>query len=341
MWQHLAGVVNATWLDGCLSSNTQSGEGIVHRIRDEQYGIPPGRRKKGEPAEEQLLDPGVSDKRLLIAEEEFSHSLKMEKRSGNTLTELLRVAWDSPRLLKTSNKNSPLKATDPHVSLIGHTTRDELLATLNMVDLNNGMANRVLWCAAKRTGDMPDAEPIFWREQTEILDRLKGVLQQRFANTDDPAFIARSQDAKNYWDTLYCKLNAEKQNGTLDAVLARDTSHILKLSLILAITDQAMKIERRHIEAALAIVDFCQASARWIFGKATNNKLANTILWELRRHAPAGLSREKINTDVCYSNTPKSQLDRAFSALVQNNLAKMIVKEGEKGRRVEMWFSKA
>lgn len=130
MWEHLAQMVNPDWFEGCLSGQMQTGEGIVHRIRDERYGIPLGKKKKGEPVEEVLLDAGVSDKRLLIVEEEFSHSLKMAQRNGNTLSETVRRAWDSPHSLRTDNKNSPLKASDPHVSLIGHSTRDELLTTL-------------------------------------------------------------------------------------------------------------------------------------------------------------------------------------------------------------------
>jgi hypothetical protein len=337
MWEQLAQLVNRDWFEGCLSGQTQTGEGIVHRVRDERYGVAPGKKKKGEPLEEVLLDAGISDKRLLILEEEFSHALKMAQRSGNTLSETLRKAWDSPRSLRTDNKNSPLKANDPHVSLIGHTTRDELLGTLKMVDLNNGMANRVLWCAARRTGDMPNAEFLDWKHQPAIIEQLKEIFSQRFPNTAEPDFFSRTNEAKNYWDQLYRKLNAEKQSSTIDAVLARDTSHILKIALIFAITDKALNIETGHLKAALAVIDFCRDSARWIFGQATGNKLANNILLALRR-SPAGLTRTNIHEDVCYRTTPKSQLDAALAELAKNKLAKMSLEDAKKGPRVERWF---
>jgi hypothetical protein len=338
MWEHLIATVNPDWLDGCLARQTQTGEGIVHRVRDERYGVPPGRKRRDEPAQEVLLDEGVSDKRLLILEEEFSHVLKMAQRSGNTLSEILRVAWDSPSSLRTSNKNSPLKASDPHVSLIGHTTKAEILESLKEVDLNNGMANRVLWCAAQRTGDMPDAEPIFWHEHPDIMERLRQIFRQHRPNTDEPVFFRRSPEAKNYWDALYRRLNAIKQSSTLDAILARDTSHILKVALIFAISDQANEIERQHLEAALAVVDFCCNSARWIFGRATGNKLANNILLALRR-SPGGLTRTEIQKDVCYGSTPKSQLDTALAELAKNKLAKVRLENAAKGPRVERWFA--
>jgi hypothetical protein len=338
MWEQLGEHVNPDWCRGCFASSTQTGEGIVHRVRDERYGVPPGKKKKHEPSEEVLLDQGVSDKRLLILEEEFSHALKMAQRSGNTLSETLRRAWDSPHFLRNDNKNSPLTASDPHVSMIGHTTRAELLKTLNRVDLNNGMANRVLWCASRKTGDMPNVERLDWEQHPDLIGQLKQVLKQRLANTDDPAFFSRTPDAKKFWDTLYRKLNAEKQNGTIDNVLARDTSHILKVALTFAVCDEADQIDVCHLKAALAVVDYCRDGARWIFGKATGNKLANNILAALRRER-RGMTRTQIIKDVCYGNTPKSQLDTALTELVQNKLAHLNLKKNEKGQPIERWFS--
>jgi hypothetical protein len=338
MWEHLVVSANPDWLDGCLCTQIQTGEGVVYQIRDERRGVPPGKRRKNEPAQEVVIDQGVSDKRLLIVEEEFSHTLKMAQRSGNTLSETIRLAWDSPRLLKTSNKNSPLKASDPHISLIGHTTRGELLSTLKTVELSNGMANRVLWCAARRTGDMPNVEFLNWRHFPDLVDRLKEIFSQRFANTDDPTFFAKTPEAKSHWDQLYRKLNSEKRDSTLDSIVARDTSHILKLALIFAVADQIEKIEIQHLEAASAVVDFCQASACWIFGQATANKLANNILWALRR-SPAGLTRSEIQKNVCFGKTPKTQLDRALSELIKNRLAKMTLDDAKAGPRTERWFA--
>jgi hypothetical protein len=260
----------------------------------------------------------------------------MAQRSGNTLSETLRQAWDSRRSLSTGNKNSPLKASDPHVSLIGHTTPDELLDTLKIVNLSNGLANRVLWCAARRTGDMPNAEELDWKAHQDIFDRLKRIFQQRHANTDTPKHFPRVQDAKEYWDSLYRRLNAQKHNSVMDNVLGRDTSHILKVALIFAITDEVQDIRPQHLKAALAVVDFCQNSARWIFGQATGNKLANNILWQLRRN-PSGLTRDQIYSEVCYRNTPKTQIERALAILAQNSLASMSLERDQQNNCSERW----
>jgi hypothetical protein len=120
-------------------------------------------------------------------------------------------------------------------------------------------------------------------------------------------------------------------------VLARDTSHILKLALIYAVCDRVDNIRTQHLQAALAVVDFCQVSARWVFGQATGNKLANLILWQLRR-SPAGLTATEVYQDVCHRNTSKTQLEKAFSDLLRNKLVQMVPERSKKGQVVERWF---
>jgi hypothetical protein len=185
---------------------------------------------------------------------------------------------------------------------------------------------------------MPNAEFLDWKNHPAIIEQLKRIFGQRLPNIDEPAFFSRSPEARNYWDTLYRKLNAEKQNSTIDAVLARDTSHILKIALIFAITDEASNIEPVNFKAALAVIDFCRDSARWIFGQATGNRLANNILLALRR-APAGLTRTEIQNDVCYRRTPKTQLDGALAELAKNKLARLTLEDTKRGPRIEHWFA--
>jgi hypothetical protein len=110
----------------------------------------------------------------------------MGRRKGNTQTEIYRKGWESPRKLRTSNKNSPLVVTDPHLSLIGHTNKAELLQNLNDIEISNGFANRILWCASKRLELKPDAEYLDWRNHPGLVDELKTVFKQRFANTEEP-----------------------------------------------------------------------------------------------------------------------------------------------------------
>ena len=124
----------------CISSG-KSGETIVHSVRDPVYGlIPVNKRKAGQAdkAEKTLLDQGVSDKRLLIVEEEFARLLTKSALPGNTLSSMLRKAWDAKNWLYVEGKIAPEKATGAHISMIGHITVTELLNFITKVENENG-----------------------------------------------------------------------------------------------------------------------------------------------------------------------------------------------------------
>ena len=101
------------WLG--LQSGLSSGEGLIHAVRDERLGT-----KKGGQA---ALDEGVEDKRLLVVEGEFASVLRVGQREGNTLSPIIRTAWDTGDL-RTMTKNSPEKATGAHITILGHITGD-------------------------------------------------------------------------------------------------------------------------------------------------------------------------------------------------------------------------
>ena len=130
------------WIEERVRTGLSSGEGIIFHMRDAEG-----------------KDPGVSDKRLLAIEQEFSSMLKVMGREGNSLSGVIRQAYDHGNL-STLTKNSPLKATRAHFSIIGHTTKEELSRYLDATEQGNGFANRFLWMMVTRSKLLPDGEPI-------------------------------------------------------------------------------------------------------------------------------------------------------------------------------------
>ena len=68
-------------------------------MRDPAYGL-----RKGV---EELIDAGISDKRLLLDEREFFQALAVLKREGSILSRVIRDAWDCCEKLATMTKHSP------------------------------------------------------------------------------------------------------------------------------------------------------------------------------------------------------------------------------------------
>jgi len=140
-WGHikeLAAIADEQWSEGCIQTGLSSGEGLIYAVRDPTNN-----------------DPGVSEKRLFVIEQEFASTLRMLTRDGNTLSPTLRLAWDG-NTLQILTKQSPCRATGAHISLVAHVTRNELRRELTSTDMGNGFANRFLWVCVRRSKALPD-----------------------------------------------------------------------------------------------------------------------------------------------------------------------------------------
>jgi hypothetical protein len=142
------GLLADQWAQECIKSGISSGEGVLHAIRDPLEG----RSKEGKQI---ILDQGVSDKRLLLIEPEYASALAHMQRDGNTLSPILRDAWDSPPTLGVLTKKQPTTATNPHISFVGHITLDELRLKFNVDAAFNGFGNRFLHACVRRSQILP------------------------------------------------------------------------------------------------------------------------------------------------------------------------------------------
>ena len=132
------------WYDDRTKSGLSSGEGLINEVRDERKEW--NRRR----AARKSLIAGVKDKRLMVSEPEFAGVLAVVERHGNTLSPLMRKAWDGG-ILATMTRTAPLRATGAHISIVGHITVDELRARLTRTDTANGFANRFLFMLVRRS----------------------------------------------------------------------------------------------------------------------------------------------------------------------------------------------
>src|SRR5690606_37128729 len=124
----------------------------------------------------EIVDPGVDDKRLLVLEEEFASTLRVMGRDGNSLSGVIRQAWDHGDL-NTMTKNNPAKATGAHISIVGHTTQDELLRYLNDTEAANGFANRFMWVAVQRSKQLPDGGNLHADVVLDLAAKLRDVFE--------------------------------------------------------------------------------------------------------------------------------------------------------------------
>jgi hypothetical protein len=310
------------WAEHRVLNGLSSGEGLIYAVRDRVIG----KNRKGE---EVVEDEGVSDKRLLIVEGELASVLKVMSREGNTLSPVIRQAWDDGTL-QTLTKNSPLRATEAHVSIIGHVTKPELLRHLNETETANGFANRFLWLMVKRSKHLPFGGSTIAAEH-DLKHRLRTAVE--FGKKAGE--ITWGESAKGVWREVYGPLSDGKL-GLLGAVIGRAEAQVVRLASIYAVMDQSKTIEEGHLMAALALWEYAEQSARYIFGEATGDPVADRILGELQSDSD-GASRTEIR-DLFNRNQRTERLDQALALLLGAGLARP--EHGETGGRPEeRWFA--
>ena len=232
-----------------------------------------------------VKDQGVSDKRLLVVESEFAQTLKVVRREGNTLSPVIRQAWDTGTL-RTLTRNDPTVATDAHISILGHITRQELGKDLSENDCSNGFANRFLWVAVKRSQLLPDGG-------SELdLAPLQARLAQALCQTTGG--MSRSPAARSLWHDLYPSLTADRP-GAWGKATSRGEAQTLRLSMIYALLDGTTVIDVPHLQAALAVWQYAEASARLIFheNEETLDPLEKLLLEQITRFP--GINRKRLH----------------------------------------------
>ncbi len=316
--------VDPGWASGHVMGGLSSGEGLIYAVRDEVRG-----ERKGE---EVVLDPGEPDKRLLAMEGELAGLLKVMSRDGNTLSPTIRQAWDGDRL-RTLTKNNPTKATGAHISIIGHITKAELLRHLSATEAANGFANRFIWLMVRRSKELPFGGDVPHEALKDLSRRLDAAV--RFARKPRP--VRWGESAREPWAQVYGPLS-EGKPGLFGAVVGRAEAQTLRLATLYAVMDESEAIEYEHLAAALALWGYAEESARYIFGDATGDPVADEIAEALKAAGDEGLSRTQIR-DLFGRNKSADRINGALGLLLKLGRVRQ-ANEPTGGRPVERWFAR-
>jgi hypothetical protein len=296
-----------------MENGLSTGEGLVWALRD----------RHGE-------DPGASDRRLLVSEPEFSRVLS--GRELASLSPVLRQAWDGRRL-GLLTRNSPLRASDAHLALIGHITAAELRHCSTTLSVANGFLNRFLFVPCRRVqllahgGEKKD--PL---AETGLKDRLAQVLGHARCAGE----LRFHPDAEEHWTTSYEEMSELSTDGVTGALTARAEAHSIRLALIYASLDGASSIELEHLQAALALWDYAARGADWALGDTTGVPLAEQ-LYRTLSDDPDELSRSQLR-DSLNRNYPSAQVTEALESLEKAGRAQRRMRKNPNGGRpAEVW----
>jgi hypothetical protein len=206
-----------------------------------------------------------------------------------------------------------------------------LLRYLDRSELANGFANRFLIFASKRGRVLPDGESTPDAVLAPLAGRLRAVYEWA---TKKPRLLRRDADASELWHEIYGDLS-EGRPGLLGCITNRAEAQVLRLSVLYAALDCSESIRGHHLLAALAVWEYADASARWVFGNATGNPDADAVLALLREN-DGEMKREAI-VKALSGHVYGRRLDRALAMLEAVRLAKKVKAPSTGGRPAEVW----
>ena len=301
------------WSASCIQHGLSTGEGLIWAVRDAG-----------------TEHNAVDDKRLLIVESEFGKVLKVTTRQGNTLSPVVRQAWDSGDL-RILTRSNPAKATEVHISIIGHITAQELRRNLTETEVANGFANRFLWAEVRRSKCLPDGGELDLDSFNSSISSLGKALTHSWNMGE----MKRSDGARDLWHRIYSDLSTGSY-GLSGAVISRAEAQTMRLALLYALLDQSETIRIEHLRAAFALWRYCESSARNIFGDKTGDNNADAIVKALKQAALVGMTRTDIS-NFFKRNLSSEKIDSALQVLEEQARIK-VHSEQTGGRAASRYF---
>jgi hypothetical protein len=318
------------WIQDRMKGGLSSGEGLINEVRDKIE------KWNAKEARFEIVDPGVADKRLMVTEAEFANALAVMERPGNTLSPVIRKAWDGQKL-STITRNSPLTATGAHISIVGHITEDELRARMTRTEAASGFANRFIFACVRRSQLLPFGGDLDEAVIQELAARVTTAAQ----SASQVGRVTMTDAARQEWQSVYAALSSE-QPGLLGAITARAEAQVIRLALVYALLDcewnkGGFQIDAPHLKAAIAVWEYAEASAVHIFGQCLGDPMADEILRALQQAGNAGMTRTAIR-DLFGRHRSTNRIGQALALLATSGRARAETRITG-GRAAEIWFA--
>ena len=272
-----------------VTSGLSSGEGLIAAVADQEDGASGGQAR-------------------LVIETEYSMTIRRSGREGNSLSGVLRQAWEGDDL-STLTKVS-LHATAPHVGILAHITPGEFRLCANGADMAGGTYNRFLPVYSERSKEIPDGEGA----PDDLIAKHALVLRERVKQARDVRKVPLTEAARAYWaDVVYGALSgAQPADGTVAQFTARATPYARRAAMLYALGDGAAAVDLPHLQAAYALIRYSRATAAHVVGSGTGDPRLDKVLAALTAAGADGLTRAQIS-NLFSRNLSAAQLDDLLS----------------------------
>ena len=316
-------------------SGLSSGEGLIQAIKDPE----------GEDDEK-----GVTDKRLMVTESEYANVLTQDQRNGNTLSVVLRDAYDGKNLSNITL--SPRIASSPQISIIGHITPGEFTGHKSFnAQAVNGALNRNLIFFAHRGPHAP-LPRAYSQEETEALSQwfADSVIRARNSTTSDDYLdkqagqeVIMSDEAIGVIFEGYTPREAaqDAMPDMLANLISRHRVFVWRLSAIFALMDNTDTVRPEYVRQAYCWLDYSVDSIRYLLKTAVQEakqekvvSLADKIYeFLLAFNNGEGATSTDISRKLFSGNKKSSEIGQALQVLAESTPPKIEQRKPERQGR--------
>jgi len=272
-----------------ITSGLSSGEGLISAVADEENDRNGGKAR-------------------LVIETEYSVTMRRSGREGNTLSGVLRQAWEGDDLATLTRES--LHATAPHIGIIAHITPGEFRLCVKGADMAGGTYNRFLPIYSERSKEIPDGEGA----GEDLVSNHALILAELVTKARDVRKVPLTGAAREYWaQEVYGALSSETHtDGTIAQFTARATPYARRAAMLYALGDGKAEVDVPHLRSAYALVTYARATAARVLGAGTGDPRLDKTIAALTLAGSAGLTRSQIS-ELFSRNLTRPQLDDLLS----------------------------
>lgn len=268
-----------------VTSGLSSGEGLIAAVADEDEGEAGGKLR-------------------LVIETEYSVTMRRSAREGNTLSGVLRQAWEGDDLATLTRAS--LHATAPHIGILAHITPGEFRMCATGADMAGGTYNRFLPVYSERSKEIPDGDGA----PDDLIAAHALTLREQVKQARDLRRVPLNENAREYWaEVVYPALSGGgPTDGPVAQFTARATPYARRAAMLYALADGATAVDEPHLQAAYALVNYARATAAHVLGTGTGDARLDKLIVALDTAGAQGLTRTQIS-GLNSGKLTKPQLD--------------------------------
>jgi len=311
----------------------------LHELSEDDPN-PPFKIVRGIRSYEGLLDElaGHRKVRLIQLGELLSLLTKAKQDSLGNVIPALTELYDSPELVNPPIHQKDVKpAQEPFLSIMAGTTQAWLQKALTERDIYGGFANRWCYFYGLSKDPIPNPPKVDAYKREAIVTHLNQI---RSWAEDVPNGELQISDEANvlfeaYYATYYRRC---QQDGLIPTLIVRVQDFIWKIALLYAADTMSDTIMGHHLEAAIAVGDYLEASVAEVFanfgkskGKEKETKLLDFLRGEGRPIPERDLYR--------HFNMSAKEMENVVAPLLKIGLVKNSYVKSSRGRNIRRYES--